>query len=148
MKMFKKIIIIAVSALMINVTITSQSYAAGMKLVFVDALYGGALGAVVGASVWALANDRNNDNDDKNMALEAYIIKGTALGVLGGMAYGFYENESKGGGAFGDSQNSRPQNLVTWDTSKDLIVISPVHGLPVFKTGETAWTSSLLGIRF
>ncbi len=60
-----------------------------LKSVFQNTLWGGAIGGVVGAASWAL-----QDEDKEDKLFSKYMVRGAAIGVLGGMLYGFVANAS------------------------------------------------------
>lgn len=53
-----------------------------VETVFEDALYGGAIGALVGAGAMLISSHPSNNWD--------YILTGAGVGIIGGAAYGVY----------------------------------------------------------
>lgn len=65
-------------------------HAAGLEIVFKDTLWGGAIGAVVGLAGWSL----DGINDESQIGKT--VLRGAAIGVFGGMLYGFYDAQKMG----------------------------------------------------
>lgn len=55
-----------------------------------DSLWGAGIGAVVSLAMWAMTKEQKSED------LQRGLIRGSALGLLGGAAYGFYEAQSGG----------------------------------------------------
>ncbi len=68
---------------------TRSASAQELKSVFQNTLWGGAIGGVVGAASWAL-----QDEDKEDKLFSKYMVRGAAIGILGGMLYGFVANAS------------------------------------------------------
>ena len=69
---------------------TPQARAQALEVVFKDALWGAGIGAVVSLAMWAMTKEQKSED------LQKGLIRGTALGLLGGVAYGFYDAQSGG----------------------------------------------------
>ncbi len=82
--MIKKILTAAVLLVLI---LQSAAFAVETEgeVVFRDALYGAAIGAVIGTAIY-LADDREN--------FAAKFGVGVAIGTIGGLAFGVYETRS------------------------------------------------------
>ncbi len=64
----------------------AQAEDIALEKVMRNALYGGAIGALVGGAILVFS-ETPSDNLD-------FIIKGGAIGVLGGVVYGVYDSQS------------------------------------------------------
>ncbi len=88
--MVKKIIAFVVMAVVISTLFTGSALARGLgrqtqgEVVFTDALYGAAIGGLIGVAAYAV------DNDEFGNKVGAGVIIGTVLGL----AYGIYETRS------------------------------------------------------
>ena len=120
--MIKKIVTLMVSISIFSLVNHSSTQAAGLKVVFQDTMWGGALGTIVGAAVWGL-EDRSADEK-----ISTFSLRGLSIGILGGMAYGFYEAEYKKD-QYGQFSSSPVQGLVHYDRSNQVLVISPGYAL-------------------
>jgi len=69
---------------------TSTVHAQKLEVVFKSSLWGAGIGAVFGLATWALTDDQKSDDLRKN------LVKGAAFGMLGGIAYGFWDAQSGG----------------------------------------------------
>ena len=68
---------------------SSSTQAASLEIVFKNSMWGAAIGGASGGAIWAL---EDNELDD----LPKMMLRGAAVGILGGMLYGFYEVHSSG----------------------------------------------------
>jgi len=71
----------ALTALTFN-PVTSQAADFEVETVFEDALYGGAIGALVGAGAMLVSSDPAGNLN--------YILTGAGIGIIAGAAYGVY----------------------------------------------------------
>jgi hypothetical protein len=65
------------------------SQAQELKSVFQNSLWGGALGGLIGSAAWAL-----QDEDKEDKLFSKYVIRGAAIGVMGGALYGLVMGNS------------------------------------------------------
>ncbi|MEE2716649.1 MAG: hypothetical protein VX610_04400 [SAR324 cluster bacterium] len=69
---------------------TSSAHAQKLEVVFKSSLWGAGIGAAIGLASWALTDDQKADD------LRSNLVRGAALGMLGGIAYGFWDAQSGG----------------------------------------------------
>ena len=136
-------------SLLLNSLTPTTGHAVGMKVVFVNTLWGGALGGIVGAAVWALTDDRNEKDKDKNATLEAFVIRGTSFGILGGMGYGFYESEEQRQGFSGRPEQSH--SFFHYSVREQTLSVNPLAlslQLVQESTSSTVLPASWLNVTF
>ena len=140
MRFIKTFALLAVSVFVFTITAPTKSEAAGMKIVFVDAIWGAALGFVVGTAVWGL-------RDNKNDAVERFMIRGTSFGILFGMGYGFYEAEKGNDGFVSTPKN---QGLFHYSSNKNTLFISPVQLISKLnvQNNSSKYTASVFSMDF
>ncbi len=102
-----------------------------LKKVMRNALYGGAIGALVGTAILVF-NDTPSDNLD-------FITKGAAVGVLGGVVYGVYDSQS----AYVSLENGR---IHTAMSAPVLHRVKP--SVADVGRNEVMVTARVLGVRF
>ncbi len=78
-------IVIALMMSIMGWTLPRDSHAeeSGVKIILKDGFYGGMVGALVGGALLAF-----KDNPEDHLDL---VAKGAAIGVIGGVAVGFYQ---------------------------------------------------------
>ena len=69
---------------------SSSVHAQKLEVVFKSSLWGAGIGAVIGLASWALTEDQKADD------LRSNLVRGAAIGTLGGIAYGFWDAQSSG----------------------------------------------------
>lgn len=69
---------------------SSNAHAQRLEVVFKSSLWGAGIGAVIGLASWALTEDQKADD------LRSNLVRGAAIGTLGGIAYGFWDAQSSG----------------------------------------------------
>ncbi|MBF0350853.1 MAG: hypothetical protein HQM11_07455 [SAR324 cluster bacterium] len=105
------------------ITAPRKAEAAQLKIVFENALWGAAIGGVVGLALWGLSDG------EKVEKISGNVIRGAALGGLLGIGYGVYQLKGKN-----FSQNS----LLEYSADKALIAFRPTQLLPqISKDQET-----------
>ena len=97
-----------------------ESQAQQLKTVLVDGLWGAAIGGLTGLALWAL---QEKDGDEK--LFSGYILRGAALGVFAGVAYGFWDVQQ--GDAF--SQHT-PKGLLHWNHGAQQLALRPAQLAP------------------
>jgi len=97
-----------------------ESQAQQLKTVLVDGLWGAAIGGLTGLALWAL---QEKDGDEK--LFSGYILRGAALGVFAGVAYGFWDVQQ--GDAF--SQHT-PKGLLHWNHGAQQLALRPARLTP------------------
>ena len=89
--------------------------------VFESSIYGAGIGASLGLATWFITEEK------RAKVLWSGILRGSALGALFGVGYGFLEKE----GLFKSSgRNGKPQGyLFSWDTKEKSISFEPTESL-------------------
>ena len=97
------------TALFISLNHAESIRAQDLEVVFKNSLWGAGIGALVAVTSWALAEEQESDELRKN------LIQYSAVGVIGGMGYGFFRISQGGGGSgMGGMFSSRgAANLLT-----------------------------------
>ena len=96
-----------------------------LQIVFINSLWGAAIGGVSGLAIWAL-----QDEDKEDKLFPQYIIKGMALGMFAGMGVGIFEARSDGDVFMSDV---KPKGLLHLDTELHLLTMRPTKLLPLLK---------------
>ena len=94
-----------------------------LEIVFINSIWGAAIGGVSGLAIWAL-----QDEDKEDKLFPQYIIKGMALGMFAGMGVGIFEARSDGGVFMSDG---KPKGLLHLDTDLHLLTLRPAKLLPL-----------------
>jgi len=108
-----------------------ESQAQQLKTVLVDSLWGSAIGALAGTAMWAL---QEKDGDEK--LFSGYILRGAALGVFAGIAYGFWDAQQ--GDAF--SQHT-PKGLLHWNHGTQQLALRPARLTPEWSVDANSGAS-------
>ena len=115
-----------------------------LQIVFINSLWGAAIGGVSGLAIWAL-----QDEDKEDKLFPQYIIKGMALGMFAGMGVGIFEARSDGGVFMSDG---KPKGLLHLDTDLNLLTLRPAKLLPLpelnAKTISPEWRIDLFTASF
>ncbi len=94
-----------------------------LEIVFINSIWGAAIGGVSGLAIWAL-----QDEDKEDKLFPKYVIKGMAFGLFVGMGVGAFEARS-GDGIFMSDGN--PKGLLHLDTNSHLLTLRPAKLLPL-----------------
>lgn len=139
MKNWKNIIAIIVVGIFISMGMANSAKAEpSLKIVFVNSVWGAAVGVVAGAATWALQNKPVDD-------IPLYMVRGAAVGVFVGMGYGFYIAHQDRA-LFG--KNKHQQGILHFDSHLQTLYVSPgqllpqVQLSPVRKTYKTTLLSA------
>ena len=92
-----------------------------LEIVFKSSLWGAAIGAVGGLAFWAL---QDADGDDK--IFSKYVVRNSAIGIFGGMAFGIYD-AGQNGGLFMSNENS---SLFNYNLEKNKLTIKTILIVP------------------
>ena len=79
------------TALLISLNHAEYIRAQDLEVVFKNSLWGAGIGALVAVTSWALAENQESDELRKN------LIQFSAVGMIGGMGYGFFRINQGGG---------------------------------------------------
>lgn len=103
--------------------VASQARSVNLKIVFVDSIWGAAIGTVAGTAFWALGDA---DDDD----LGTYLITGAACGALGGIVYGFLKAPYY---PYAFAVDDQDKGLLHFDVKTDTLDLRPVNMLPIMR---------------
>ncbi|HIO62011.1 MAG TPA: hypothetical protein EYN39_09465 [Deltaproteobacteria bacterium] len=115
-----------------------------LQTVFINSLWGSAIGGVSGLAFWAL-----QDEDKEDKLFPKYVIKGLALGLFVGMGVGIYESRTESGIFMSDG---KLKGLFHFDLNSKILVIRPAKLLPQpeidLNTDSPQWRLDLLTASF
>lgn len=118
----KAVSIAAVSAVMV-LGGTTQGRTQPFDVIFMDSLWGTAVGGIAGLSIGLLSED---DGDE---IFSDYMVKGMGVGALGGLLYGlFYYSPPYYGQAY--LNNGQPKGLLHFNSNDNILAVSPVRLFP------------------
>ena len=128
-------------ALLISLNHAESIRAQDLEVVFKNSLWGAGIGALVAVTSWALAEEQESDELRKN------LIQYSAVGVIGGMGYGFFRiNQGRSVSDMGTTSNGAiahydfEQHRLTLKSMPPESAISP--------DGRLSWKWNLFGARF
>lgn len=108
-----------------------ESRAQNLETVFINGLWGSAIGGLTGLAMWAL-----QEKDGQDKLFSRYILRGAALGVFVGVAYGVWDSQQ--GDAF--SQHT-PKGLLHWNDGTQQLAFQPTRLVPEWSTHPNSRTS-------
>ena len=115
-----------------------------LEIVFINSIWGAAIGGVSGLAIWAL-----QDEDKEDKLFPKYVVKGMAFGLFIGMGVGAFEARS-GDGIF--MSGGKPKGLLHLDTDLHLLTLRPAKLLlqPEFnaETVSPEWRLDLFTASF
>ncbi|MCI5130252.1 MAG: hypothetical protein D3904_01730 [Candidatus Electrothrix sp. EH2] len=102
---------------------TTQGRTQPFDVIFVDSLWGTAVGGIAGLSIGLLSED---DDDE---IFSDYMVKGMGVGALGGLLYGLFHYSPP---YYGDVylNNGQPKGLFHFNANDNLLAISPGKVIP------------------
>ncbi|MGB5684307.1 MAG: hypothetical protein WBM35_00735 [Candidatus Electrothrix sp.] len=112
----KGISITVVSAVLI-VGGTTQGRSQPLDVVFINSLWGAAVGGIAGLSIGLLSED------DDNEIFSQYMAKGMGVGALGGLLYGLFHHPSPYDGQV-YLKNGQPKGLLHFSADNNLLAIN------------------------
>ena len=123
MNWLTKSVSIAVAAAALVLGGTTQGRTQPFDVIFVDSLWGTAVGGIAGLSIGLLSED---DDDE---IFSDYMVKGMGVGALGGLLYGLFHYSPP---FYGDVylNNGQPKGLFHFNADDNLLAISPGKMIP------------------
>ena len=138
MKRIRNLLVFTV--LLISLNHAESIRAQDLEVVFKNSLWGAGIGALVAVTSWALAEEQESDELRKN------LIQYSAVGVIGGMGYGFFRI-SQGGGVSGMEATS--DAIAHYDFKQNRLTLQSLPPEPaIFPNGRLSWKWNLFGARF
>ena len=129
------------TALLISLNHAESIRAQDLEVVFKNSLWGAGIGALVAVTSWALAEEQESDELRKN------LIQYSAVGVIGGMGYGFFRI-SQGGGVSGMGSTSNDA-IAHYDFEQHLLTLQSLRLVPaIYSYGRLSWKWNLFRARF
>ena len=115
-----------------------------LEIVFINSIWGAAIGGVSGLAIWAL-----QDEDKEDKLFPKYVTKGMAFGLFIGMGVGAFEARSSDGIFMSDG---KPKGLLHLDTNSHLLALQPAKLLPRpefdFEVDSPQWRLDLFTASF
>ena len=128
------------TALLISFNHAESIRAQDLEVVFKNSLWGAGIGALVAVTSWALAEEQESDELRKN------LIQYSAVGVIGGMSYGFFRI-SQGGGF--SSMGATSDAIAHYDFKQNRLTLQSLPPEPAISpNGRLSWKWNLFGARF
>ncbi|WP_339136294.1 MAG: hypothetical protein WGN25_00170 [Candidatus Electrothrix sp. GW3-4] len=102
---------------------TTQGRSQPLDVIFIDSLWGAAVGGIAGLSIGLLSE---NDEDE---IFSDYMAKGMGVGALGGLLYGLFHYPPP---YYGQRylNNGQPKGLLHFSTDDNILAISPGKIIP------------------
>ncbi|MCI5222029.1 MAG: hypothetical protein D3924_05000 [Candidatus Electrothrix sp. AR4] len=102
---------------------TTQGRSNTLDVIFVDSLWGTAVGGIAGLSIGLLAED-----DDDEIFSE-YMVKGMGVGALGGLLYGLFHYAPP---YYGHTymNNGQPKGLLHFNADANVLAVRPAKVIP------------------
>ena len=136
---------IAVLSAVLVLGSTTQGRTQPLNVIFMDSLWGTAVGGIAGLSIGLLSE---NDGDE---IFSDYMLKGMGVGALGGLLYGLFHCSSP---YYGQAylNNRQPKGLLHFSSNDNILAISPGKVIPRQKFDkdlkESNWRFDLLSMSF
>ncbi|MCI5165049.1 MAG: hypothetical protein D3903_02900 [Candidatus Electrothrix sp. GM3_4] len=102
---------------------TTQGRTQPLDIIFMDSLWGTAVGGIAGLSIGLLSE---NDEDE---IFSQYMAKGMGVGALGGLLYGLFRYPSPYYGQM-YLNNGQPKGLLHFSANDNILAISPAKVIP------------------
>ncbi|CAK8721507.1 hypothetical protein KKHLCK_10760 [Candidatus Electrothrix laxa] len=115
---------IAVASAVLVLGGTTQGRTQPLNVIFMDSLWGAAVGGIAGLSIGLLSE---NDGDE---IFSDYMAKGMGVGALGGLLYGlFYSSPAS---YYGQTYltHGQPKGLLHFSANDNILTISPGKVIP------------------
>lgn len=121
MNWLTKTVSVAVLAAALVLGGTTPGRTQPLNVIFVDSLWGTAVGGIAGLSIGLLSED---DDDE---IFSDYMVKGMGVGALGGLLYGLFHYPPS---HYGYLNNGQPQGLFHFNVDDNLLAVSPGKVIP------------------
>ena len=134
--------VLLVSFCLISILIPKPSLGAEtLEGVFKSSIYGAGIGASLGLASWFITEEK------RAKVLWSGILRGSALGALFGVGYGFLEKE---GVLKSSGRNDKPQGyLFSWDGKKKSMDFEPMGSLRLMGLSEEkSYSLNLFQVKF
>ncbi|MGK5090621.1 hypothetical protein WDW89_01245 [Deltaproteobacteria bacterium TL4] len=118
MKQWKGVVVLGMVLLLAGVGNPTSARAAKLQIVFENSLWGAAIGCVTGIAYWGLQEEDTSE-------IPTLSLRGAAIGVFGGMLFGFYEVKS-GDAVFG-KHTPEEHGLLHYDSFSQTLILSPAR---------------------
>ncbi|MCI5148819.1 MAG: hypothetical protein D3916_05420 [Candidatus Electrothrix sp. MAN1_4] len=112
--------IVVLSAVLV-LSSTTQGRTQPFEVIFVDSLWGTAVGGIAGLSIGLLSED---DGDE---IFSDYMLKGMGVGALGGLLYGLFHYPPS---PYGYLNNRQPTGLLHFSANDNILAVSPGKVIP------------------
>jgi hypothetical protein len=112
---------IAVLSAILILSSTTQGRTQPFDVIFVDSLWGTAVGGIAGLSIGLLSED---DDDE---IFSNYMVKGMGVGALGGLLYGLFHYPPS---HYGYLNNGQPTGLLHFNSNDNILAVSPGKVIP------------------
>ncbi len=145
MKWLTKAVSIAVVSVVLVLGGTTQGRTQPLDVIFIDSLWGTAVGGIAGLSIGLLSE---NDEDE---IFSQYMVKGMGVGALGGLLYGLFHCSSPYYGQM-YLNNGQAKGLFHFSANDNILAISPGKVIPRQEFDkdleESNWRFDLFSISF
>jgi len=123
MNWLTKAVSIAVVSAVLILGGTSQGHTQPFNVIFMDTLWGTAVGGIAGLSIGLLSED------DEDEIFSQYMVKGMGVGALGGLLYSFFHYPSSYYGQM-YLNNGQPKGLFHFSSDNNTLAVSLSKVIP------------------